>query len=136
MFFSWSTLGFSVKWCNISFNSNWVHPPGNPWGSAQKTCPGAGNSTRAGILWKMKVKLKKKAWIKLLQVKTKKASRIFDLFRGLHVFSTEFFVVYGSIFWFCCHTYLTTNLRSCPWVVCLTFSLGYGYPHPHLYKRL
>ena len=43
-------------------------PPGNPQGLAQKTflggrdltfesCPGAGNSTRTGILWKMKVKL-------------------------------------------------------------------------------
>ena len=38
-------------------------PPGNPWGFTQKNCPGArdltfegflgaGNSTRAGILWK------------------------------------------------------------------------------------
>ena len=42
-------------------------PPGNPWGLAKKKCPGgrdltfesclgAGNSTRAGILWKFKVK--------------------------------------------------------------------------------
>ena len=42
-------------------------PPGNPRGLAQKdcpggrdltfeSCPGAGNSTRAGILWKLKVK--------------------------------------------------------------------------------
>ena len=53
---------------NVSVNSNWVHPPpGNPRGLAQKhcpggrdltfdSCPGAGNSTRAGILWKFKVK--------------------------------------------------------------------------------
>ena len=45
-------------------------PPGNPRELAQKTCPGgrdltfescprAGNSTRPGILWKMKVKLQK-----------------------------------------------------------------------------
>ena len=42
-------------------------PPGNPRGLAQKdcpggrdltfeSCPGSGNSTRAGILWKLKVK--------------------------------------------------------------------------------
>ena len=54
---------------HVSVNSNWVHLPGNPWGLAQKTCPGgrdltfesfpgAGNSTRTGILWKMKVKLR------------------------------------------------------------------------------
>ena len=24
----------------VSVNSNWVHPPGNPRGLAQKTCPG------------------------------------------------------------------------------------------------
>ena len=45
-------------------------PPGNPWGLAQKSCPGgrdltfescpgAGNSSKTGILWKMKVKLQK-----------------------------------------------------------------------------
>ena len=36
-----------------------------------KSCPGAGNPTQAGILYKMKVKLQKIAWIKFLQVKTK-----------------------------------------------------------------
>ena len=36
-----------------------------------ESCPGAGNSTRTEILWKMKVKLQKIAWIKFLQVKTK-----------------------------------------------------------------
>ena len=57
-----------TKQSNVSVNSNWVHPPpGNPRGLAQKhcpggrdltceNCPGAGNSTRAGILWKFKVK--------------------------------------------------------------------------------
>ena len=51
----------------VSVNSNWVHPPGQPRGLAHKnfpggwdlafeSCPGAGNSTRAGILWKFKVK--------------------------------------------------------------------------------
>ena len=45
-------------------------PPGQPWRLTQKTCqggwdltfescPGAGNSTRAEILWKMKLKLQK-----------------------------------------------------------------------------
>ena len=27
---------------NVSVNSNWVHPPGNPRGLAQKHCPGVG----------------------------------------------------------------------------------------------
>ena len=90
-------------------------------GLAQKNCPGgsgfdfrklprAGNSTRAGITWKMKLKLQKIAWIKLLQVKRqqqKETSRILDLFRGLRVFSMEFFLGYGSMFCFYCYTYLT-----------------------------
>ena len=102
-------------------------PPGNPRGLAQKTCPGGrdltfescpgtGNSTRPRILWKIKMKLKKNSVDQILQVKTK-ASWIFDLFRGLRVFSMEFFLVYGSIIWFCYHTYLTKNLRSCPRLV-------------------
>ena len=65
-------LGPNFLLTNVSVNSNWVHPPGNPRGLAQKaclgggrdltfeSCLGAGNSTRTGILWKMKVKLKKK----------------------------------------------------------------------------
>ena len=52
----------------VFVNSNWVHPPGNqPPGISSKklpgglgfdfeSCPRAGNSTRAGILWKFKVK--------------------------------------------------------------------------------
>ena len=57
-------------WCNyVSVNSNCVHRPlGNPRGFAQKklfrgwdltfkSCPGAGNSTRAGILWKVQTML-------------------------------------------------------------------------------
>ena len=58
-------------------------PPCKPWGVAEKnlpggrdltfeSCPGLENSTRAEILWKMKLKLQKVAWIKFLQVETKK----------------------------------------------------------------
>ena len=72
-------------------------PPGNPQGLAQKTCPegldltfescpAAGNSTRTGILWKMKVKLQKIAWIKFLQVKTKKQAEFLTFFE-VYVFS-------------------------------------------------
>ena len=112
-------------------------PPDNPRGLAQKTCPGgrdlifesctgAGNSTRAGIMWKMKLKLQKNSVDQILQVKKKQGLRVFQ---GLPIFSIEFFLVYGSIFWFYCHTYLTKNLRSCPWLVYSKFSLGYSYPH-------
>ena len=98
-----------------------------------ESCLGARNLTRARILRKMKLKLQKNSVDQILTGENKKknkTSRIFDLFQSLHVFSIEFFLVYGSIFWFYCHTYLTKNLRSCPWLVYLTFSLGYGYPHP------
>ena len=67
---------------SVSVNSNWVHPPEQTPGISSKnlpggrdltfeSCPGAENSTRTVILWKMKVSLKKVAWIKFLQVKTK-----------------------------------------------------------------
>ena len=78
-----------------------------------ESCTGAGNSTRTGILWKMKVKLQKIAWIKFLQVKKKQVE--FFTFLQFYVFSRWNFS--WSIFWFCYHTYLTKNLRSCPWLV-------------------
>ena len=71
-----------------SIPTGYIPPPGNPRGLAQKacpggrdltfeSCPGAGNSC---------------VWIKFLQVKKpRKTSRIFDLFRGLHVFFNRIF---------------------------------------------
>ena len=60
-------------------------PSGNPQGLAQKTCPwgrdlafenescpGAGNSTRAGILWKMKLKLQKNSVDQIITGENKK----------------------------------------------------------------
>ena len=110
-----------------SIPTGYIPPPGQPPGISSKNLPrgsgfdfwklpGTGNSTRTGILWKMKVKLQKNSVDQILQVKTK-TSWIFDLFRGLRVLSMEFFLVYGSIIWFCYHTYLTKYLRSCPWLV-------------------
>ena len=87
-------------------------PPGNPGDKLKNTCPGnrdlafescpgAGNSTRAGILWKMKLKLHKSSVDQIFTGENKK-SRIFDLFRGLHCtcFLMEFFLDYGPIFGF------------------------------------
>ena len=53
-----------------SIPTGYIPPPSSSRGSAQKTypggrdltfenCPGAGDSKRTGILWKMKVKLQK-----------------------------------------------------------------------------
>ena len=105
----------------VSVNSNWVHPPGNPRGLAQKTCPGcidltfescpgAENSTRVGILWKMKLKLQNNSVDQIFTGENKKKQAEFLTFFEVYtvrVFSMEFFLVYGSIFWFYCHTYLT-----------------------------
>ena len=100
-------------------------PPGNPQGLAQKTCPGgrdltfesclgARNSTRTGILWKMKVKLQKNSVDQILTGKNKKTSLIFYLFE-VYVFSQwNFSWSMGQFFWFCYHTYLTKDLRCCP----------------------
>ena len=53
----------------ISVNSTWVYPPGQPPGIRSnncpgvrdltfESCPGAGNLTRAGILWKVQTPYK------------------------------------------------------------------------------
>ena len=81
----------------VSVNSNWVHPPGNPRGLAHKTCsggrdltfescPGAGNSTRTGILWKMKVNLKKSSVDRIFTGENKKRAEFFT-FLEVYMFS-------------------------------------------------
>ena len=58
---------YSISMLCLSQFQLGTSPPGNPRGLAQKdcpggrdltfeSCPGAGNSTRAGLLWKLKVK--------------------------------------------------------------------------------
>ena len=73
-------------------------PPGNPWGLAQKTCPGGGrdltfescpgaeNSTRTGILWKMKVNLKKSSVNQIFTGENKKQAEFLTFFE-VYVFS-------------------------------------------------
>ena len=61
-------------------------PPGNPRGLAQKTCPGgwdlifescpgAGNSTRAGIMWKMELNLQKNSVDQIFTGENKKKQK-------------------------------------------------------------
>ena len=95
---------------------------------AFENSPGAGNSTRTGILWKMKLKLQKNSMDHIFKGESKRKVESLTFFEvhTVRVFSMEFFLVCGSIFWFCCHAYLTKSLRSWPWLVYLKFSLGYG----------
>ena len=49
--------------------------------------------------------------------KNKKQVELFTFFEVYTlVLFNGIFLVYGLIFWFCCHTYLTKNLKSCPWL--------------------
>ena len=69
----------------------------------------------------------------------KKQVDFFYLFQGLHVFSMEFFLIYGSIFWFYYHTHLTKVRGVAPgliifevftrlWLSTPTFCIkGYDY---------
>ena len=75
---------------------------------ASESCPGAKNSTRARILWKMKMKLPNNSVNQIFTGENKKkTSWFFYLFRFLRVFSMDFFLVYGSMLWLCYHTCLT-----------------------------
>ena len=80
-----------------SIPTGYIPPPGNPRGLAQKTCPvgrdltfencpEAGNSTRTGILWKMKVKLKKSSVDQIFTGENKKQAEFFTFF-DVYVFS-------------------------------------------------
>ena len=125
------SLLYSVigKQCQFALATG-IHYPAKParWQSVSpimsqsilwllKVAQGPGIRQRPGFGGKWKWNFQKIAWIKFLQVKTKKTSWIFDFFQGLCVFSMDFFLVYGSILWFCYHTYLMKNLRSCPCLV-------------------
>ena len=122
-------------------------PQGNPRGLAQKlargrdltfkSCPGAGNSTRAGILWKMKVKLQKNCVDQIFTGENKKkTSRIFDDFWGLRVFLMYFCLVYRSIFWFCCHIYLTKIWGVAPGLFIWSFHWAMVIHAHFLHERL
>ena len=90
--------------------------PGNPWGVAQKTSPGgrdltfesclgARNSTRAGILWKMKLKLKKNSVDQIFTDENKKKLEFLTFFEVYVFFQWNFSWSMGQFF----HTYLTKS---------------------------
>ena len=135
----------ATKTCQvyISFNSNWVHPPrisskNLPGGRdlTFESCPGAGNSTRTEILSKMKVKLQKNSVDQIFTGENKKQADftpfsrftcfLNGIFPGLWV---NFLVLLSHIPY--------KKPEELP-LACLylKFSLGYGYPHPLLYKRV
>ena len=66
-----------------------------------------------------------------------KTSLIFDLFRGLRVFSMEFFPDLWASFLVLLSHISYKNSEELP-LACLylKLSLGYGYPHLLLYKRV
>ena len=112
---------------NVSVNSIWVHSPGQPPEISSKnlpgcrdltfeSCPGAWNSTMTGSLWKMKVKLQKNSVDQIFTGENKKEAEFLN-FSRFTCFLSGIVLVCGSIFWFYYHTYLTKNLRSCPWLV-------------------
>ena len=103
-------------------------PPGNPQGLAQQPCPGdrdltfesclgAGNSTRTGILWKIKVKLQKNIVDQIFTGENKKKQAEFLTFFEVYVFPQWNFSWSMGQFFGSAIIYLTKNLRSCPWLV-------------------
>ena len=102
-------------------------PPGNPRGLAQKTCPrgrdltfescpGAGDSTRTGILWKMKVKLQKNSVDQIFTGENKKHADFLP-FSRFTCFLNGIFPGLWVIFVCSAIKYLTKNLTNCPWLV-------------------
>ena len=85
---------------NVSVNSNWVHLPGQPPGISSKNFPGGSGFDLNCV--KNEIETSKNSVNQIFtgenKKKPKQTSRIFDLFRGLRVFSMEFLLVNGSIF--------------------------------------
>ena len=163
--FSWFKLFFNVyaertvhRQDFLAPNLTYPPPPGNQRELAQNTCrgmgdltfescPGARNSTRTGILWKMKVKLQKKkkkiAWSKFLQVKTKEQAEFlafFEVYAFLNGIYPGLWVNFLVLLWvnfLVLLSHIPYKKSELP-LACLylKFSLGYDYPHLLLYKRL
>ena len=116
-------LTISISLMSQSIPTGYI-PPGNPRGLAQKACPGVSGFDFRKLpgdrefdkdrdYVENKIEASKNSVDQIFtgkNKKTKKACRIFDLFRGLRVFSIEIFLVYGSIFWFYYHTYLNKKI--------------------------
>ena len=129
-----------------SIPTGYIPPP--PGGLAQKTCPGgrdlafescpgAGNSTRTGILWKMKVKLQKYiAWINYLQVKTKNKLNFLPFSRFTCFLNGIFPGLWVNFLVLLSHIPYKKSEELPLACLYLKFSLGYGYPYLLLYKRL
>ena len=130
-----------------SIPTGYILPPGNPRRLAKKTfpggrdltfesCPGAGNSTRTEILWKIKVKLQKIAWIKFLQVKTKNKLNFCSFSRFTCFLNGIFPGIWVNFLVLLSHIPYKKYEELPLACLYLRFSLGYGYPYLLLYKRL
>ena len=90
----------TVSLFDVSVNSNWVHPPG---GISSKNLPGESGFD----FWQLpggpefdkdREFEENESEDQIFTGENKKTSWIFYFYRGLRVFSMEFFLVYGSIF--------------------------------------
>ena len=113
--------------------------PGQPPGFPQKafpggrdltfeSCPGAGNSTRTGILWKMKVKLQKKNSVdQIFTGENKKQAEFFSFFE-VYVFLNGIFPGLWVNFLVLLSHIPYKKSEELP-LACLylKFSLGYGF---------
>ena len=95
-----NTIEIQIVATNVSVNYNWVHPRA----LGQKTCPGgrdltfesclgAGSSKRAGILWKMKLKLNKNSVDQIFtgENKNNQKKKQVEFFTFLEVYMLFFF---------------------------------------------
>ena len=122
-------------------------PPGNPQGLAQKTCPGgrdftfeicpgAGNLTRTGILWKMKVKLQKNSVDQIFTGENKNKQNFLPFSRFTCFVNGIFPGLWVNYLVLLSHIPYKKSEELPLACLYLKFSLGYGYPHLLLYKRL
>ena len=87
-------LGISSKTC-----------PGG-WDLTFESCPGAGNSTRMGILWKMNMKLQKNSLDQIFTGKKKKQVEFLTFFKVFVFSQWNLSWSMGQFFWFCYNTYI------------------------------
>ena len=129
-----------------SIPTGYIPPLGNSRGLAQKTfpggqdltfenCPGAGNSTRTGILWKMKVKLQKSSVDQIFTGENKKQAEFLTSLEVYMFYEWIFVGLWVNFLVLLSHIPYKNSEELSLACLYLKFSLGYDYPHLLLYKR-
>ena len=132
------TVCFKLELCQSQFQPPVISSKSLPGGRDLifESCPGTENSTRPGILWKMKVKLQKNSVDQVFTGENKSKLNFLPFSRFTCFLNGIFPGLWVNYLVLLSHIPYKKSEELPLACLYLKFSLGYGYPHLLLYKRL